>query len=107
METILAEFRKIKRTKVSPAELKKAKSYMKGTMTLALETSDAVAENAATSIINLNRVRSLEEVIKGIDKVSVDDIQRISQYLFRTDKLNLAVIGPHTDKGKLQQLLRI
>lgn len=106
VETILAEFRKIKRTKVSSAELKKAKSYMKGTMTLALETSDAVAENAATSLINLGKVRTLEEVIKGIDKVSADDVQRVAQDLFRTNSLNLAIIGPHLHKDGFLRLLR-
>ena len=105
VETVLAEFKKIKRTKVSAEELKKAKSYIKGTMTLALETSDHVAENAATSIINLGRVRPLEEVIKGIDKVSVQDIQRISKDIFQTKGLNLAIIGPHLHKEKLLSLL--
>ena len=106
VETILAEFRKIKRTKVSPAELKKAKSYMKGTMTLALETSDAVAENAATSLINLNRIRPLEEIIKGIDAVTALDIQRVANDLFRTESLNLAIIGPHVNKDRLVKILQ-
>jgi len=57
VETILAEFRKIKRVKVSPAELAKAKSYIKGTMTLGLETSDEVASNAASSLVSIGRVR--------------------------------------------------
>jgi len=105
IETILAEFKKIKRVKVSAEELKKAKSYMKGTMTLALETSDHVAENAATSIINLGRVRPLEEVIKGIEKVSAQDIQRISKDIFQTKDLNLAIIGPHVNKEKFRSLL--
>ena len=106
VETILAEFKKIKHTKVSAAELNKAKSYMKGTMTLSLETSDHMAENAATSLINLGRVRSLEEIVKGIDKVSAQDIQRVAQDIFRTNLLNLAIIGPHLHKDKLLSLLR-
>ena len=107
VETILAEFRKIKKIKVSPAELKKAKSYIKGTMTLALETSDEIAGNAASSLINMGKIRELEDVLKGIDKVTADDIQRISNDLFRTDKLNLAIIGPHADKEKFSSLLRV
>jgi len=107
IETILAEFRKIKRVKVAAAELEKAKSYIKGTMTLALETSDHIAENAATSLINLGRIRSLEEIIKGVDKVTAVDIQRVAQDIFRTDLLNLAIIGPHLHKDKLLNLLRV
>ncbi len=107
VETILAEFRKIKRMKVSKAELEKAKSYMKGTMTLALETSDAVAQHASTSIIALGRVRPIEDVIKAIDKVTVGDIQRVARDLLQTSKLNLAIIGPHLRKDPLEKLLCI
>ncbi|PIR83576.1 hypothetical protein COU18_02735 [Candidatus Kaiserbacteria bacterium CG10_big_fil_rev_8_21_14_0_10_51_14] len=107
VQTILAEFKKIKKQKVSPAEMNKAKSYMKGTMTLALETSDRVAENAATSIINLGRVRSLEEIIKGIDKVTAEDVERVARDIFRTSGLNLAIIGPHVHKEKFFPLLRV
>ena len=107
IETILAEFKKIKRASIPAGELNKAKSYMKGTMTLALETSDHVAEHAATSIINLGRIRPLEEVIKGIEKVSATDIQRVARDVFKTNALNLAIIGPHNNEAKLQSLLCI
>ncbi|KKW23609.1 MAG: Peptidase M16 domain protein [Candidatus Kaiserbacteria bacterium GW2011_GWB1_52_6] len=105
--TILAEFRKIKRTKVSKVELEKAKSYMKGTMTLSLETSDRIAQHATTSLLELGRVRSLEENIKGIDTVTAADIARVARDILRTEKLNLAIIGPHTNKEKLLKLLRV
>ena len=107
IETILAEFKKIKRASIPAGELNKAKSYMKGTMTLALETSDHVAEHAATSIINLGRIRPLEEVIKGIEKVSAQDIQRIAKDLFQAHQLNLAIIGPHLNKYHFKSLLKI
>ncbi len=106
IETILAEFKKISIHKVKPRELEKAKSYMKGTMTLALETSDAIAENAATSLISLGRIRSLEERILGIDAVSAADIQRIAEDLFKSKVLNLAIIGPHVNK-KLTNILSL
>ncbi len=107
VSTILAEFRKIKKTKVSNAEMKKAKNYIKGTLALALETSDEIAGHAATSIINIGRVRPLEEIIKGIDAVSTDDIQRVACDLLQTPKLNLAIIGPHLNKEKFTSILRV
>src|SRR3989344_1064359 len=100
ISTILTELKKIKEKKVSAEELKKAKAYIKGTMTLALETSDHVAEHAATSFINLGKIRTLEEIIKEVDKVTANDIQRVARDIFRTESLNLAVIGPHTDKDR-------
>jgi len=106
VETILAELRKIKRTKVSAAELKKAKSFIKGNMTLALETSDEIANHAASTMINIGRVRPLEEILAGIDTVSAADVQRVAKDIFKTNSLNLAIVGPHLRKEKLLSLLR-
>ncbi|MCR4325419.1 MAG: insulinase family protein [Patescibacteria group bacterium] len=107
VQTILAEFRKIKRTPPSASELKKAKAHIRGSMTLSLETSDAIAEHAATSLIHLGRVRPLEEILKGVDKVTTADVQRVARDLLRTEKLNLAIIGPHLHKDALARLLRV
>jgi predicted Zn-dependent peptidase len=107
IETILAEFKKIKRTKVSAGELKKAKSYIKGTLTLSLETSDEIAQNATTSLLTLGKIRKLEEIIKGIDRVSAADVQRVAQEILQSSKLNLAIIGPHGQKERLLKTLQV
>lgn len=105
--TILTELRKIKKTRVSSIELQKAKSYLKGTKTLSLETSDEIAGNAASSLINTGKIRLLEDTLKGIDAVSAQDVQRVARDIFKTSGLNLAVIGPHTDKESLLRVLRV
>ncbi len=105
IQTIIAEFEKIKKNKVPATELKKAKEYMKGTMTLAMETSDAIAGQAATSLVTLGRIRTLEEKIRGIDSVSSADIQRVARDIFKRINLNLAIIGPHESTEKFKALL--
>lgn len=105
VETILAEFKKIKKTKVLAAELSKAKEYIKGTMTLSLETSDEIATHAASAMINIGRVRPLSEILDGIDKVSSEDVQRVARDLLQTSKLNLAIIGPHSSALKIERSL--
>ncbi len=107
VSTILAELKKMKRTPVSKAELNKAKAYIKGTSTLGLETSNAIAVYTATSLVNIGTIRTLEETIKHIDKVTVQDVQRVARDLFKTEKLNLAIIGPHGESKKLSGLLKV
>ena len=75
-------------------------------MTLALETSDAQAEHAASSLLTVGRVRTAEEILKGIDRVSTHDVQRVARDILKTNTLNLAVVGPHVDKEPLVALLR-
>ncbi len=105
--TILAEFKKIKRLPVAQSELDKAKSYIKGTLTLSLETSDEIAQSATTSLLAVGRIRPLEEIIKGIDRVSAHDVQRVAKDILKTSSLNLAIIGPHLHKDALLSLLRV
>lgn len=105
--TILAEFRKIKRIQISAAELLKAKQQIKGTLALELESSDHIAEDAASSMINLGRVRALDEITRGIDRVTAHDIERVARDLLQSSKLNLAIIGPHLHEAPLLSLLRV
>jgi predicted Zn-dependent peptidase len=105
--TILNEFKKIKKTKVSAAELDKAKAHINGSLVLHRDTSDEIAEFAATSIINIGVVRTVEEIVKGINAVTAEDVQRVARDLLDTSKLNLAIIGPHSDEKTLTKLLKI
>lgn len=107
VETVLAEFKKIKRENVSAAELKKAKSFIKGAWAISLETSDAVAGDAASSLVSIGKIRKLEERLKHIDKVTAADVKRVANDILCTEKLNLAIIGPHAQKEKFLSLLRI
>jgi predicted Zn-dependent peptidase len=107
VQTILAEFKKVKTIKVSKAELEKAKAHINGSLVLQRESSDELAEMAATSIINLGKVRTLEEIIEGINKVTAEDVQRVAKDLLLTEKLNLAVIGPHEKPERLKKLLSV
>jgi predicted Zn-dependent peptidase len=107
IETILAELRKVKKNLVSPVELAKVKAHIQGSLVLGLESSDAIATNAATGMINLGRVRTLEEIKTNIARVTSADLQRVARDIFKTEKLNLAVIGPHANEAKLISLLRI
>src|SRR3989344_2858586 len=74
VQVILAEFKKVKRTKVSDVELKKAKAFIKGTSALALETSDALAENASSSLINGGALPTPEKITGEIDTVPAGDM---------------------------------
>jgi predicted Zn-dependent peptidase len=87
--------------------LKKAKSFIKGALAISLETSDGVAGNAASSLTAFGKVRTLEDSLKNIDKVTAADIKRIANDILRTEKLNLALIGPHLEKEKFLSLLHI
>lgn len=102
---ILKEYKKLSQKKVSPAELKKAKDYLKGKMALLLETSDAQASFYGLQELLENRILTPKEIYQRIDRVNQDDILKIARDIFRPEKLNLALIGPFEDKTKFEKIL--
>jgi predicted Zn-dependent peptidase len=53
------------------------------------------------------KVRTPEEIMKEIDRVTADDIVRVAKKIFVNSGLNLAVIGPFEDKSRFEKILRI
>ncbi|MBI2676334.1 MAG: insulinase family protein [Candidatus Yanofskybacteria bacterium] len=108
IEVILGEFRKLKEEKVSEKELKKAKDSIKGRMAISFESSDDLASFYASQELLQKEMLTPEEKFEKLNKVSVDDIFEVANDIFRTDKLNLAVIGPFKEKDpEIYNLLKL
>jgi len=107
IKTILEEFKKITKQKVGPKELKKAKDHIKGSALIGMESSDEQASFYASQELLTGEILTLEEKFSKMDKVTINDIQRVSKDIFKPEKLNLALIGPFKDKNKFDKLLKI
>lgn len=107
IKLILKEYKNIKTRKVSDQELKKAKDYLKGISTLNLESSDAQTSFYSLQELLSGKILTPREKFAKLDKVTLNDVQKVAQNIFRPEKLNLALIGPHKDKSKFQKLLKL
>ncbi|MEK7658405.1 MAG: pitrilysin family protein [Patescibacteria group bacterium] len=109
VKLILQEYKNIKDTKITERELQKAKDYLKGTMSLSLDSSDSQASFYAVQELLEKEVLSPEEKFKKIDTVSVNDIKKVAEDIFLPEKLNLAVIGPFEEnkKEEFKKILKI
>ncbi len=103
---IMKEYKKIMDEPVPPAELKKAQEFLKGKMVLRLEDSEEYAHLLGKYELLYSKMRSPEEIMKQIDKVTVKDLQRVAQDLFKEDAVRLAVIGPYEDQERFLKLLK-
>ncbi|MDP2967178.1 MAG: pitrilysin family protein [bacterium] len=104
---ILKEYRKISHKKISLAELKKAKENFKGKLALHLESSDAKASFCAGQELLERKILTPKEIFKKIDKITINDILKVAREIFKSEKLNLALVGPFEDKEKFQKLLKL
>ena len=106
---IMKEFKKAVLRRVTQKEINDAKSHIEGAFSLRLEASDNVAVGAGWSELMTGRIETPEEYVKNIKKVSVADLQATAKDIFRTEKLNFAIIGPFREKDakRFRSLLHI
>jgi predicted Zn-dependent peptidase len=102
IEVIVNEMKKIKKEPASELELRRAKEFYTGQMLMALEDTADHMLWMGEQIILLDKIIPSEEVLGEIEKVTPDDISRAANKFFRSEKLNLAVIGPVKDSQKKQ-----
>jgi predicted Zn-dependent peptidase len=107
IKVILNEYRKIATVKLTSKELNKARDYLKGKLALALEDSKVIASFYTEDFLLEGKVRTPEEMIREVNKVTVEDILRVAKQIFIPQGLNLAVIGPYKDKTTFEKLLKI
>lgn len=107
IEVILEEYKKITTEKVEQKELKKAKDFVKGKGVMEFEASDEVAMFFTDQEFHKEKIMTLKEVFAKIDAVTAEDILRVAKDVFKSKKLNLAIIGPHKNSAKIKNILAL
>jgi predicted Zn-dependent peptidase len=72
---------------------------LKGNLILALEDSQEVANRYAHQLILDGQLLTPEQVIQKLDAVTAEEVRTVARDLFRSEKLNLAVIGPYEESA--------
>ncbi len=91
---VMRELRRIVREKVSSAELKRAKDYLAGKITLDLEDSSSRAEWYAKQHLASGSALTPEEKLRQYGMVTPAHIQRVASAIFDSRRMGVAGIGP-------------
>jgi predicted Zn-dependent peptidase len=105
IKEIIKECNLLIKEKVSDRELDKVKSLIIGNMKMSLEATDDIANFYGGQELIKKEIKTLEDKIKEIKKVTPEDIQKMARIIFKTKNLNLAMIGPYKDKSKFEKIL--
>lgn len=92
MPVVCEEIRKVRTDLVSEKELKRAKTQLKASMLMALESSSATVEVLARQMLIFNRIIPVEEMVAKIDAISREDIRRVANTLFASTP-SYALVG--------------
>ena len=93
IDHVLEEMKQFKETAVGAEELRRAKDYMKGSLTLSLESTSSHMSNLARQERYFQRFASIEEVHEKIEQVDAAEIEQVAQEWFQPEKIALAVLG--------------
>lgn len=107
IQAILGELRKLKADGVPEDELQITKEMSKGRISMGLEDSRSVASWIGGQELTFGEIKTPEEVMVEIERVRAEDVIDLAREIYRTDRLNLALIGPYSDSEHFLSLLEI
>jgi predicted Zn-dependent peptidase len=93
IRAVVAELARVK-TGVTDTELRRAKELAKGRLELRLEDTQNAALWYGAQELLTHRVLTVDEVEERIEAVTVEDVVRMAEEHFSTERLCLAVVGP-------------
>lgn len=95
----------VARDGITEAECRIAKGSLRGGMVLGLEDSSSRMSRIGRSELNYGKHRSIEDSLRKIDAVTVDEVNAVASRLL-TKPYGAAVMGPYASKRSLPQQLR-
>jgi len=106
IKVIFGELKKIKTGTVAETELLKAREYLKGRITLALEDNQVRLDWFLTNTAFHSKIETPEEAFKRIDAVTAEHVQKLAREIFVRKSLSLAIIGPYKNQEAFKKLLK-
>lgn len=104
VEAIVEELHKLKQ-EIPAVELNKAKEMSKGRMLLRMEDSRSVAMWLSAQEMLTGRVLTVDDVVKKVDSVRAEDIQRVASTYMDSSKMNVAVVGPYRSPWRFKKFM--
>ena len=84
---------------LSPRQLKSAKEQIKGQLAIAEENNLSLMLMMGRTMLDVNRVPTLEEVFEIIDGISASHLQQVAQEMFKEKDLSYLRIFPSKKNG--------
>ncbi|HEV1996423.1 MAG TPA: pitrilysin family protein, partial [Candidatus Acidoferrum sp.] len=94
IDLTIQEFRALKESPVTEEELRRSKNHLKGSLMLSLESTSSRMSNLARQELYFGRFYSLDEILAGIEAVTREELQSLSQRYFQAGQIAVTVLGP-------------
>jgi len=93
IDGVVVELKRIKGEMLPEAELRRAKDHLKGSLMLNLESTSSRMSHLARQEIYFDRQFGLDETLEGVERVTLEDVQRVARDLLKDGALAATVLG--------------
>lgn len=93
IEIIENEFEDIKNNGITEYELQKSKNQFLSAVTFGLESSKGRMNRMANSYLLYNEIKSLDEILREIEKITVEDIKNTAKNMFNREFYSKTILG--------------
>jgi predicted Zn-dependent peptidase len=90
---------------ISPDKLKKAKEQLKGSYMLGLENTSSRMFNNGKSVLFLNKINSLDDMVSKIDRIDQNKLQNVMEKTFSKGIQNSAFVGENVDLDIMRKIM--
>jgi predicted Zn-dependent peptidase len=95
------------RENITEAELNRAKELVKGRIQLAMENTRSVCTWYGAQEVLTDRILDVDEITGLVEKVTMQDISRVTGKYIKENLVNIAMVGPLTELDSINHLLNI
>lgn len=96
IDVILNEVNKFSKENITNEKLQKSKEQLKGNYILGLESTSSRMFSNGKSVLFLNKINTPSDVIKKIDKIDMESVERVKELTFRKGIQSSAFVGRDT-----------
>ena len=107
IKLILKELLKLKKETIQKKELEKAREQIKSSLIFSTETAQGMAYFFGTNLLLENRLLTLPQIFKKIEKVTPEKIKNLANQIFEPKNFNLSIIAPKEIKISFNDYLKI
>lgn len=107
LRAIVRELDRLRARRVPRGELERAKRYVLGQFTMGLERSMSRMVWMGENLLLSGRVPDAARVVRRIEALTADDVQRVARMVFRPHRMGLAYIGPAQDEARLARSIEL
>jgi predicted Zn-dependent peptidase len=97
LDSVLHELELIRHEPVGESELHKAQQQLRAGLEMSLENNASIADRIGAQLVLLDRVKPIDEIIAGIEAVTVEDVQRVAREMLAPERLRFAIIAPEPE----------